>query len=86
MAASRRITLHSVLAPDKLIIKDATVREELGRMSIMDLDLLSPDENLALDDLLGHGFAVELHAVEPRIDPPPGTPHIADIILRARRR
>src|SRR5882757_8886490 len=60
MAASRRITLHSVLAPDKLIIKDATVREELGRMSIMDLDLLSPDENLALDDLLGHGFAVEL--------------------------
>ena len=60
MAASRRITLHSVHAPDKLIIKDANVREELGRMSIMDLDLLSPDENLALDDLLGHGFAIEL--------------------------
>jgi len=36
--------------------------------------------------LLGDGFTVELHAVEPRIDPPPGTPHIADIILRARRR
>jgi type VI secretion system secreted protein VgrG len=60
MAASRRITLHSVLGPDKLMIKDATVREELGRMSIMDLDLLSPDEDLALDDLLGHGFSVEL--------------------------
>jgi len=60
MAASRRITLHSVLGPDQLMIKDATVREELGRMSVMDLDLLSPDENLALDDLLGRGFSVEL--------------------------
>jgi type VI secretion system secreted protein VgrG len=60
MAASRRINLHSVLGPDQLVIKDATVREELGRMSVMDLDLLSPDENLALDDLLGRGFSVEL--------------------------
>ena len=60
MAASRRITLHSVLGPDQLMIKDASVREELGRLSVMDLDLLSPDENLALDDLLGRGFAVEL--------------------------
>ena len=27
-----------------------------------------------------------LHAVEPRIDPPPDNPHIADVVLRARRR
>ena len=60
MAASRRIQLHSVLGPDQLMIKDATVREELGRMSTMDLDMLSPDESLALDDLLGRGFSVEL--------------------------
>ena len=39
-----------------------------------------------LDQLLGDDFTVELHAVEPRIDPPPDTPHIADIVLRARRR
>jgi SAM-dependent methyltransferase len=39
-----------------------------------------------LDRLLGDDFTVELHAVEPRIDPPPGTPHIADVVLRARRR
>ena len=36
--------------------------------------------------LLGDDFTVELHTVEPRIDPPPGTPHIADVVLRARRR
>ncbi len=39
-----------------------------------------------LDRLLGEEFTVELRAVEPRIDPPPDTPHIADIVLRARRR
>jgi hypothetical protein len=36
--------------------------------------------------LLGGQFTVELHAIEPRIDPPPGNPHIADVIVRARRR
>ena len=35
--------------------------------------------------LLGEDFTVDLHAVMPRIDPPPGTPHIADVVLRARR-
>jgi hypothetical protein len=39
-----------------------------------------------LAPLLGDEFTVELHAVEPRIDPPPDTPHIADVVLRARRR
>jgi len=36
--------------------------------------------------LLDDDFTVELHVVEPRIDPPPGTPHVADVVLRARRR
>jgi SAM-dependent methyltransferase len=39
-----------------------------------------------LRQLLGDGFTVELDVVEPRIDPPPDTPHIADVVLRARRR
>ncbi len=47
-----------------------------------------PADYVGADDLaslLGE-FAVERHAVEPRIDPPPGTPHVADVVLRARRR
>lgn len=36
--------------------------------------------------LLGDDFTVELHVVDPRIDPPPGTPHVDDVVLRARRR
>ena len=48
-----------------------------------------PADYVAVDDLarlLGEDFTVELHAVEPRIDPPPDNPHIADLVLRARRR
>jgi SAM-dependent methyltransferase len=49
---------------------------------------VDPADYVGADDLgrlLGDDFAVELHAVEPRIDPPPDTPHIADVVLRARR-
>jgi SAM-dependent methyltransferase len=50
---------------------------------------VDPADYVGADDLarlLGDDFTVELHAVEPRIDPPPGTPHIADVVLRARCR
>ena len=36
--------------------------------------------------LLGSDFELDLHAVEPRIDPPPDTPHVADVVVHARRR
>lgn len=47
-----------------------------------------PADYVGADDLaeLLDDFTVEVHAVEPRIDPPPDTPHIADILLRARHR
>lgn len=50
---------------------------------------VDPADYFGADDvalLLGDDFTVELHEVEPRIDPPPGTSHIADVVLRARRR
>jgi SAM-dependent methyltransferase len=50
---------------------------------------IDPADYVGADDLavlLGGDFTVELHAVEPRVDPPPGTPHRADVVLRARRR
>lgn len=48
-----------------------------------------PDDYVGPDDLLrllGEDFGVELHLVDARIDPPPGTPHVADVVLRVRRR
>ncbi len=47
-----------------------------------------PADYVDVDDLrrlLGEDFMVE-SLVDARIDPPPGTPHVADIVLRAQRR
>ena len=60
--------------------------EHLQRMKARGVD---PADYVGADDLgqlLADDFTIELHAVEPRIDPPPGTPRIADVVLRARRR
>ena len=49
---------------------------------------IDPAEYVGADDLgalLGDEFTIERHSVEPRVDPPPDTPHIADVVLRARR-
>lgn len=48
-----------------------------------------PAEYVGADDLaplLDADFTVEQHAVVPRLEPPPDTPHIADVVLLARRR
>jgi SAM-dependent methyltransferase len=58
-------------------------REHMRSRGVDPADYVGADE---LGKLLGEDFNVELHAVEPRIDPPPGAPHIADVVLRARRR
>ncbi len=61
---------------------DAEHREHMKAKGFDPADYVGADD-LAL--LLDDDFTVELHAVEPRTDPPPDTPHVADIILRARR-
>jgi SAM-dependent methyltransferase len=58
-------------------------REHMKSRGVDPADYVGADD---LGRLLGDDFRVELHAVEPRIDPPPGTPHIADVVLRARHR
>ena len=58
-------------------------REHIKSQGVDPADYFDADD-LAL--LLGDAFTIELHAVERRIDPPPDNPHIADVILRARRR
>ena len=60
--------------------------EHLEHMKSRGVD---PANYVGADDLgrlLGEDFTVELHAVEPRIDPPPGAAHVADVVVRARRR
>jgi SAM-dependent methyltransferase len=58
-------------------------REHMKSRGVDPADYVSVED---LGQLLGNDFTVELHVVEPRIDPPPDNPHIADVVLRARRR
>jgi SAM-dependent methyltransferase len=58
-------------------------REHMKSRGVDPADYVDADD---LARLLGNEFTIELHTVEPRIDPPPDSPHIADIVLRARRR
>ena len=60
--------------------------EHLEHMKSRSVD---PADYVAADDvarLVVEDFTVELHTIQPRIDPPPGTAHVADVVLRARRR
>ena len=58
-------------------------REHMKSRGVDPADYVDADD---LRQLLGEDFTVELYAVEPRIDPPPDNPHIADVVLRARHR
>lgn len=56
-------------------------RERMRSRGFDPADFVDADD---LGHLLADDFTVE-RAVEPRIDPPADNPHIADVILRARR-
>jgi SAM-dependent methyltransferase len=81
-------TLLDTVRPGGLLLAvyhdlDDEHREHMKSQGVDPEDYVGADDlGLLLDDV----FTLELHAVEPRIDPPPGTPHIADVVLRARRR
>jgi SAM-dependent methyltransferase len=62
---------------------DGEHREHMKSHGVDPADYFDADD---LARLLGGAFTIELHAVEPRSDPPPDNPHIADVVLRARRR
>jgi SAM-dependent methyltransferase len=57
-------------------------REHMKSRGFDPADYIGADE---LDRLLSDDFTVELYAVEPRIDAPSGSPHVDDVVLRARR-
>jgi SAM-dependent methyltransferase len=58
-------------------------REHMKARGVDPADYVDLDELAAL---LGSDFTVVLREVAPRVDPPPDTPHVADAVLRARRR
>jgi SAM-dependent methyltransferase len=61
---------------------DEEHREHMRSRGVDPADYVGADD---LIRLLTDDFTIQLHSVEPRVDPPPGTPHIADVVIRARR-
>jgi len=81
-------TLLDAVRPGGLLLAvyhdlDDEHREHMKSRGVDPADYVGADD---LARLLDDDFTVERHAIEPRIDPPPGTPHVADVVLRARRR
>ncbi len=81
-------TLLETVRPGGLLLAvyhdlDDEHREHMKSQGVDPADYVDVDD---LARLLADNFTIQLHAVEPRIDPPPDNPHIADIVLRARRR
>jgi SAM-dependent methyltransferase len=62
---------------------DVEHREHMKSRGFDPADYVGADD---LRQLLRDDFTVESDAIEPRINPPTGAKHIADVVLRARRR
>ncbi len=59
-AAPGPVTVDTPLGPDKLTFLSMTGREALGEPFAYEVDLVSDDSNLSLDDLLGQPMTVHL--------------------------
>jgi type VI secretion system secreted protein VgrG len=60
MQADRPISVTSPLGEDVLLFYRMTATEALGRLFVFDLEVLSEDHNIKLEELLGQSMAVHL--------------------------
>ena len=61
---TRPIRLKTPLGEDVLLLKSMTGSEQLGRLSQYELSVLSPEESVNIDDILGQNITVELEVAE----------------------
>ena len=67
MAKTQPVRIKTALAGD-LLFQAMHGEEELGRCFSYELDLLSPKEDISLDDVLGHEACIEEQATAARRD------------------
>lgn len=60
MSLERLAVIATPLGGDVLTLRRATISERLGRLTEISVDLLSPDEEIRLDDVLGQSMTVSL--------------------------
>jgi type VI secretion system secreted protein VgrG len=61
--AARQIRIQTPLGPNKLLVDTLHIHEALGRLFEIRADLLSEDDAIALDDLLGQKVDLELDTI-----------------------
>ncbi|MBT2990716.1 MAG: type VI secretion system tip protein VgrG [Candidatus Thiodiazotropha sp. (ex Ctena orbiculata)] len=61
--SNRQLQVKTPLGPDELLILKMEAREELGRLYEFTVDLLSDNESISADDLLGKKMTVEMDMV-----------------------
>ena len=60
MTSARTIFIKTPLPPDKLLVRSATVTEQLGQNFEMQIELLSPDDGVDFDALLGQDICLSV--------------------------
>jgi type VI secretion system secreted protein VgrG len=59
-ADNQLVAISTPLGDEKLLLRQARINEELGQPFSMDVELLSDDENISLDDILGQNVTIRL--------------------------
>jgi type VI secretion system secreted protein VgrG len=59
-ADNQLVAISTPLGDEKLLLRQARINEELGQPFTMDVELLSDDENISLDDILGQNVTIRL--------------------------
>jgi len=63
-AQERLVAISTPLGDDELLLRTAKVHEELGRPFSIDVELISDDEDISLDDLIGQNVTIRLETEE----------------------
>ncbi|MEJ2622312.1 MAG: type VI secretion system tip protein TssI/VgrG, partial [Candidatus Thiodiazotropha sp.] len=61
--SERQIRIHTPLGPNKLLVDRLHLDEALGRLFEIRVELLSEDDSIPLDDLLGQKVDIELDTI-----------------------
>ena len=58
--ATRHIAIHTPLGDDVLLLRSFSVHEEISRLFEFDLDLLSEDDEINFDDIIGQNVTISM--------------------------
>jgi type VI secretion system secreted protein VgrG len=64
---NREVNIQTPLGEDVLVLSNMSMTEELGRLFSIDVELLSAEENINFDDLLGQNVTITLDLIDDNV-------------------